>query len=189
MSGSNPFDRVRKQRKEVRSFQEASEETKRTVANAARRVEATGHVVYQRLIQGKAYEELPPRSKEKIGQDLLDDQRFRDLGRNDIQTLPTAEERTRAARSLARRDPLIDEAMGEAIASDVEVQLRREGRRTATVFLIWAWTLFCFIAGVGMGKGLFVAIGVAIFGNLAAVLLLRCLSLFVGLGTVSGKAV
>lgn len=190
MSGRNPFDDVGKPRGGTpQSFQQASAEVNRTINETVKRVHEAPPQVLPDLITGEEYTRLVPQSYEMIQQDLLDEQRFRNITEVQLQDLPTHQERIRAAKVLSRRNPLGTDGLVEVIVSDAEHAAHQRKVKSTVVTATWIFTLFVFLVSSVQSANPIVGFFVAAIMYFAVGFIIRVLSFVNGMSTVSGRAV
>ncbi len=192
MSGRNPFDDVvsRPRRGTTpRDFHEASQEVQTRVKNLTEKIEAAPPQVLPDLITGEDYFRLEPQSMELIRQDQLDDQRFTHTTRMQLKDLPTHEERERAAKAIARRDPLISEQVVPVLVDDAEREIKEE--RGSTVFwsIIWLFTGYFSLDSMLQGNGVMGAFIVGICAFFFILVALRVVGHAWNMGGARGRAI
>jgi hypothetical protein len=185
----NPFDDVGQPRGGTpQPFHVAAASVQERVEVAVKKVQDALPPVPPDLITGEEYTRLEPESIELVQQHVLDDVRFEHTEYKHLITLPTHQERERAAKALYRRDDSIVTDV-DMIVDDLERQLsirRREGH------VLGAYTLFAAIVCIfSFAEGMpLIHVAFNTFcGWWAAALIHRVQSMFIGIGGVSGRAV
>lgn len=190
MSGRNPFDDVGKPRGvPPQSYQQASAEVNKTVNEAVKRVHESPRQELPDLITGEAYTNLKPQSYERVQQDLLDDQRFRNITQVQIQDLPNHQERLRAAKVLARRNPLGTDGIANVIVADAEHAAHTKKVKSTVVTATWIFTILVFLISSVQSGNPIVGFFVAAILHFAVGFIIRVLGFINGMSTVSGRAV
>lgn len=151
----NPFDDVGKaSRGPVPTFQAAASSVDKHIEETVKKAQHDPPQVLPDLITGESYDQLKPRSIELIHQNMLDDARFEHTEYKNLISLPTHQERERAARAMSRRgdDMCKREEDVDWCVQSVERQLHEEQRRTRVTGTCWAIAIF-FGLGVLLNDG------------------------------------
>jgi hypothetical protein len=185
----NPFDTMGQPRRGTpQPFQVAAASVEEQIEVAVKKVQDAPPQVPPDLITGEEYTRLQPESIELVQQHVLDDVRFGHIEYKHLVDLPTHQERERAAKSLYRRgDDIVTDV--DMIVDDLEQQLMRRRRESS---VLGAYTVFaavvCFFS-FAEGMPLINIAFNTFCGWWAAALVHRVQTMFIGIGSVSGRAV
>ncbi len=141
------------------------------------------------LITGGAYYNLEPQSVEQVEQDMLDDHRFENIGIIQLKNLSTHEERERAARALARRDPSISDQVVPVLVIDAEKAIREERRSTIIFTIAGIVTAFFALNALFKGLGIIAAIISGVVAFFFSMGVMYVIGHTLNMGSVSGRAI
>jgi hypothetical protein len=191
MSGPNPFDDVGRKPSggNPRGSLQASLEVDREASRLDAQIDEAFGESMPTLIMGEAYSALEHQSVERTQQDFLDDKRFEDESSMTLKFLSSHEERERAARAMARRDPDISEQVVPVLVSDAEKEIREGRKGTATWTFVILVTLYFAGDSLVQGQSVIAALVIGVVSFFGAFLLLLVLGNIWHMGEARGRAI